>query len=162
MAEFDRIPDPGLWKRVEDQFALGRDSYHGPAHWRRVLALGRKLAPHTGADLRVVELFAVFHDSRRANEAVDPGHGARGAELAVAYHGKHFELEPERLEVLLEACRDHTSGGVTDHPTLSVCWDADRLDLWRVGIYPDARYLCTEAARRKETIEWAVRRSMER
>jgi uncharacterized protein len=39
------------------------------------------------------------------------------------------------------------------------CWDADRLDLGRVGKRPSPRFLGTEYARRKDTIEWAYRRS---
>ena len=40
-----------------------------------------------------------------------------------------------------------------------VCWDADRLDLARVGIDPHPDYLCTALARRRDTIEEAVMRS---
>ena len=36
----------------------------------------------TGADLRVVELFAIFHDACRTGEGVDHGHGRRAARLA--------------------------------------------------------------------------------
>jgi hypothetical protein len=45
---------------------------------------------------------------------------------------------------------------------VQVCWDADRLDLLRVGIRPNARYLCTEAARLPETLEWANARAAKR
>ena len=67
-----------------------------------------------------------------------------------------FELEPARLDLLVRACRGHTSMNSTDDPTLAVCWDSDRLDLWRVGIYPRGQLLCTKEARRPEVIEWAV------
>ena len=30
---------------------------------------------------------------------------------------------------------------------VQTCWDADRLDLGRVGIYPDAQFLCTNTAK---------------
>jgi uncharacterized protein len=124
-----------------------------------VLTFGGRLAETNGADLEVLELFAVFHDSRRTNESVDHGHGVRGAELAERFHGRYFQVAPEQLEILLAACRDHTRGGVSDHPTIGTCWDADRLDLWRVGIYPDPTFMCTEEARSKEVIEWAVSHS---
>ncbi|MHC4942757.1 MAG: HD domain-containing protein [Planctomycetota bacterium] len=148
--------DPKLWETVERQFPMGSHSHHGPRHWRRVYEFGKRLARSTGADLEIVELFALFHDSRRMNDAVDPGHGQRGADLALEYHGKLYTLETERLDLLLRACRDHTEGELTDHPTLGTCWDADRLDLWRVGIYPNARFLCTDAAKDEEMIAWAV------
>jgi hypothetical protein len=36
---------------------------------------------------------------------------------------------------------------VTDDPTVGACWDADRLDLPRVGVTVDPRLLSTAAAR---------------
>lgn len=148
--------DPQLWTIVAEQFPMGPNSHHGPEHWRRVLTFGTRLARATHADLELVELFALFHDSRRMNDAIDPDHGSRGADLAESFHGKLFQLDDARLELLLTACRDHTDGGVIDDPTIGTCWDADRLDLWRVGIYPQATFLCTEEARKMEIIEWAV------
>ncbi|MFM7531655.1 MAG: hypothetical protein ACKO5J_04035, partial [Rubrivivax sp.] len=47
----------------------------------------------------------------------------------------------------------HHSSGLTEADvTVQTCWDADRLDLGRVGIRPSPRYLCTPAARQPETI----------
>ena len=40
---------------------------------------------------------------------------------------------------------------------MRACWDADRLDLSRVDITPEPRYLCTEHGRREETLRVAVR-----
>lgn len=36
-------------------------------------------------------------------------------------------------------------------PAPQACWDADRLDLWRVGIQPQLRYLSTPYARKPST-----------
>lgn len=47
----------------------------------------------------------------------------------------------------------------TGDPTIATCWDADRLDLLRVGIRPDPARLVTEAARDPEVLEWAMARS---
>ncbi len=44
--------------------------------------------------------------------------------------------------------------------TVLTCWDADRLDLGRVGIRPNARYLCTEPAKDPAFITWAYERSL--
>jgi uncharacterized protein len=38
-------------------------------------------------------------------------------------------------------------GQVTDDPTLGAAWDADRLDLPRVGVAPDPARLSTAAGR---------------
>jgi hypothetical protein len=43
--------------------------------------------------------------------------------------------------------------------TVQTCWDADWLDLGRVGIMPDPRYLCTIAAKQPEFLNWAYERS---
>jgi len=71
-----------LWKIVIDQYPLDIHSIHGPRHWRQVETTGLLLAQETGADETIVQLFALFHDSRRENENIDSGHGIRGAELA--------------------------------------------------------------------------------
>ena len=44
--------------------------------------------------------------------------------------------------------------------TVQTCWDADRLDLGRVGIRPLAERLCTDVARDPVLIEWAYQRSI--
>jgi uncharacterized protein len=54
----------------------------------------------------------------------------------------------------------HTDGMVAADPTTQTCWDADRLDLGRVGIRPNAELLCTPAARAPQIIEWAWQRSL--
>jgi uncharacterized protein len=48
---------------------------------------------------------------------------------------------------------------VSADPTIGVCWDADRLDLPRVGRTIQPRLLNTGAARESEIITWATRRS---
>jgi uncharacterized protein len=131
-------------------------SLHGEPHWQRVAWTGLHLAPEVpGCDPRIVFLFALFHDSQRQNDDWDPEHGARAALLASFMHGEHFRLEPERLDLLRYACHHHAHGRISDDPTVGVCWDADRLNLWRVGMRPDPKYLSTEAARRPGRIEWA-------
>jgi len=69
--------------------------------------------------------------------------------------GEAFDLEEAEIGLLGFACEEHANGGVSPDPTVGVCWDADRLNLWRVGIRPDPRFLSTEAARSGERIVWA-------
>jgi uncharacterized protein len=45
--------------------------------------------------------------------------------------------------------------------TIQTCWDADRLDLGRVGIVPDPSRLCTAAAKEPAIRAWAYQRSCE-
>jgi len=72
----------------------------------------------------------------------------RGTLVLNEIAGELFILEPDRLELLEHAIRHHTGGRTSDDPTVGTCWDADRLDIGRVGIIPHERYMSTERARR--------------
>jgi hypothetical protein len=56
---------------------------------------------------------------------------------------------------LTQACTAHTDAGFRDDPTIGVCFDSDRLNLWRVGITPDPKYLSTDAAVDDELQHWS-------
>jgi hypothetical protein len=77
-------------------------------------------------------------------------HGLRGAEYAQTFHKAAFlELSDQEFELLYRACADHADGFTEADMTVQACWDADRLDLYRVGILPDPAFLlCTRAAKR--------------
>ena len=121
---------------------------HGELHWRTVGANGLWLAEALdGADTYVIFLFALLHDSMRENDSVDPGHGPRAAAFARALHAEGlFPATTVQLETLQYACFEHTNGLVSDDPTVGCCWDADRLDLPRVGIQPDPARFSTARA----------------
>ena len=140
---------------ILDDYALPWNGDHGVAHWARVLENGLKLAEETGANVEVVRLFALFHDSRRVNEYHDHGHGLRGAEFARELCGSLFQLPDHEFNILHQACAGHTDERTHPDITIQTCWDADRLDLGRVGIMPDPEWLCTEVAKRDEIIAWA-------
>jgi len=153
---------PALVAVVLSQYRLPRFGTHGVGHWARVLENGRRVAAASGARLQVVELFALFHDSMRRNEAHDPDHGRRGAELAWELRGHFPDLGDDGFDLLLEACSHHTDGGLTADATVGACWDADRLDLMRAGIRTNPRRLCTTAARAPALLSWAGRRARRR
>ena len=138
-----KINYPALWKQLTAHFSLGDCSLHGPDHWRRVEANGLQLSKLNGADETVVRLFAVFHDVERQNDGYDPEHGRRAAELALNIHETAYELASPQLNLLLEACRYHNDGLVSPDLTIGTCWDADRMDLPRVGITPDPEKMST-------------------
>lgn len=162
----------GLIAAIRAEYALSWNGIHGIAHWTRVCENGLRLAEQTGAQIAVIECFAYLHDSKRLNDGSDPGHGRRGAELARALHraeclggekgGKGIlDLDGERIELLAYACTHHTDGLTEADVTVQTCWDADRLDLGRVGIVPNPDLLCTPAARDSAIREWAWKRSRE-
>jgi uncharacterized protein len=148
-----RVYTAAIVHEILEEYPLPIRGYHGVLHWARVLENGQRLAIVTGSNIEVVTLFALFHDSRRVNEHSDLGHGHRGAEYARTLRGRHIHLNDAEFDLLYEACRLHTDGLTEGDVTLQTCWDADRLDLGRVGTMPDPDLLCTDAAR--ELIHWA-------
>jgi uncharacterized protein len=153
---------PGhLLEMIRRDFALSLRGIHGEAHWARVCETGLHLAQRTGADVQIVELFAYLHDSQRQNDGWDQGHGPRAAEFARALNGTMLELPPRKLEHLIYACTHHSDGLTKADVTVQTCWDADRLDLGRIGIEPDPQRLCTPAAQDPAVIAWAFRRSQQ-
>jgi uncharacterized protein len=151
-----------LFPSVLEGYRLDVRGIHGVAHWARVEAFGTRVAEETGADRLVVSLFALFHDCCRRSEGRDPEHGPRGAELAGKLLNGFGWVSPLQIDQLQRACRLHTYGtpGTETDITVLTCWDADRLDLARVGVMPDPFQLCTEPARSRELIAWAVERSL--
>ena len=147
-----------ILKTILKGYALPLGGDHGVVHWARVYENGLKVAEQSGADTEVVKLFALFHDSRRINEYYDEGHGQRGGELALLLRGTLIHLDDDRFDLLYEACRLHTDGLTEGDVTLRTCWDADRLDLGRVGTTPVAHLLCTEPGRK--LIRWADGRAV--
>lgn len=141
--------DHYLTKEGQDEVYSGeRPGCHSSAHWFKVAQLGVLIALSEGADTVVPLLFAFYHDCRRENDGDDPEHGWRGGELA----REHFEkgwlsITEDQLEILHYACEYHTDGKVSEVATISACWDADRLDLPRVGIQTDPQYLTSRAAK---------------
>lgn len=119
---------------------------HGLTHWQSVESNGIALAKITGANLIVVRLFAYVHDLCRENDGDDPEHGLRASLLAREYAGSLFRgLTDTELDQLIFACAHHTDMIQSEDVTVNTCWDADRLDLGRVGIVPLPERMATEA-----------------
>jgi uncharacterized protein len=158
-SDFVRTEFQQIVRVAKQRFVMDLRGIHGVAHWQRVRENGVRIAKHSGANPLIVELFAFLHDCCREDDCTDPGHGERAAEFSLSLRGSILHLSDEDFTLLHEAIRDHELGLTKGHITVLSCWDADRLDLGRVGIRPDPRYLCTEFARKKETIAWALKRS---
>lgn len=139
-----------VYAKAREVFKLRISSHHGTWHWEKVylnaIAL-HALAP--GADLKVVRLFAILHDCKRESELEDPDHGRRSGEyVRELFKDGVLAITPKERDLLITACAFHNEGHTSKNPTLGVCWDADRLDLPRVGITPDKKYLSTRAGKR--------------
>lgn len=144
------VIEQGLLNRLLADFRLSHDGPHGARHWFAVLANGYRLAREVpGVDLVVVTWFALLHDCKREHDLDDPLHGER----ASAYAGDladagDLRIALDRVQLLRAAIRGHVGRSVTSHPTLGVCWDADRLELPRVGIDVDPFRMSTAPGRR--------------
>ena len=150
-------------KIVAPQFRLDlQDGVHGVSHWSRVWVHGQALADTLDVNPCIPAWFAFLHDSQRFNDGRDPQHGARAADFALNLRksGALTELDDREFEHLCEAMRLHSDGYTLAEAAIQACWDADRLDLARVGIDPSPRRLCTAYARWTPTIANAVRMSM--
>ena len=142
---------------------------HGPAHWARVRRFGTLLAEREGlpADAQAcVEVFAWVHDLAREDDGGGNQHAIDGAShVDVVVPAVFGELRPEQIEIVRVAVRYHSDGLVArqalavglleglDGPsdlvarTIGCCWDADRLDLPRVGIHPRPEFMSTASWR---------------
>ncbi len=148
-----------LVRTVMRDFRLPPDGLHGPAHWARVLENGLRLAETVKVDRRVLEAFAVLHDALRVCDGLDRDHGRRAAALAWRLR-RRLGLEPADIRRLQAALAGHDEAMPDPgDDTVRVCWDAERLDLARLGITPRPTCLYTEAARDRGTIGWACERS---
>lgn len=127
---------------AESHWTLG--ALHGVSHWERVERNGLMLASQ-GCDLTVIRLFAYLHDSCRENDGYDEQHGPRAAKMIVGLRNTLLNgLTDHQFELLQTACYLHTTTHRTGDPTIDACFDADRLDLGRVGIKPDPEKMATE------------------
>lgn len=110
---------------------------HGMEHWKRVERNGLLLATED-VNINVVRLFAYLHDHKRLSDGWDLEHGQRAAEnLDSIRQTLLIELTYEEFLMLKRACMEHTITESTGVLTIDACFDADRMDLPRVGYMPD-------------------------
>lgn len=124
---------------------------HGLDHWWRVWKTALMIASgDRSVDMEVVAMYALFHDSMRFNDEEDRSHGVRGFRLYERWKetmgSRHVEaiFHHRQEELLMEAVCEHSEGFQTTNPTIAVCWDADRLDIHRKGMWPDTRFMSTQ------------------
>lgn len=151
-----------LIKIAEEEFKLPggiNNPDHGISHWNRVKTLGRYLAKYTGADTKVTNYFAFLHDLKRDNEGNDQYHGVRAAVLVDKLQQEGLlKLSQKQWVQLIAACTFHCLPNEKNNDvTVQTCWDADRLDLVRLGIKPDPAFLNTDKAKEPKAIEFAKR-----
>jgi uncharacterized protein len=126
---------------------MGSGSVHGIAHWDRV-AKNADLLNTSDVDLLVVKVFAYIHDVERDDDSYDFQHGPRAAALVDEIRDTELAfLNDGEIRQLKKACELHTTTWRTEDATVNACFDADCLDLGRVGIMPDPDKMATVQGR---------------
>lgn len=136
-----------------------RNTDHGPTHWHKVffnaclLAVESGVVSQTEAQSRTIRRdspmeflcwFAFLHDCRRRGEGDDPLHGELAASLVHDLrHLGELQLSPPLADELHHAIAHHSRGTTSSDPLTGICWDADRLDLPRVGVLPVRELMST-------------------
>ncbi len=149
-----------LLPEILSQFALDPNGLHGLPHWARVLENALCLARETDVNPEILELFAILHDSRRISDGEDRDHGLRSGDFALHCRDQGCVLNDEDFLRLHMAIVGHTKCcSDPGDETIRICWDAERLDLPRLGLTPRANTMHTEAAQNPALVEWAGKRS---
>lgn len=144
LPDFDIAP---IRDFAADGWKLGKT--HGISHWQRVERNGILLSTENGSlrkgvRIKVVLAFAYLHDKCRIDDWEDLEHGIRAAEMIPTIRNTILkDLDNEEIDLLEKACRHHTTEHRTGNETIDICFDADRLDLGRVGITPDPERMAT-------------------
>ena len=147
-------------------FNLANSEIHTKGHSERVLLyallIGERMAENTKTDLCVLAHTAIFHDTRRLDDGLDTGHGARAA----SYYMKYCEintdiafLKPASL-VMKYHDRDDETGIKAIAQSIPneaertirlyrIFKDADALDRFRLG----ANGLDTRFLRHQEAVQ---------
>ena len=127
------------------QFKLNINGVHGLEHWLTVMKTGQEIAKTNGGDYSVVTLFGIFHDCCRLTDQKDPEHGVRAAQYVKLLE---IDLSTHQREILDHALSGHNIKDIiSNDPTIGACWDADKLDLTRVGIIPEYEAMSTSEGR---------------
>lgn len=139
---------------------------HGVTHWTRVHRYGLLLADSlklSEEERLAIALFGWTHDLARTDDNGGNQHSIDGAKYIQYVTDRLFSDFPETtLDVVTTAIRYHSDGmnaeealyelPIVDNSTWSrestlntigCCWDADRLDLLRLGIVPDESMMST-------------------
>ena len=119
---------------------------HGISHLRRVAILSGRLANAVGEDVESAIVMGFLHDCARRNDKNDIDHARDSEVLARGLIERFYShLDVDRI---CEAIAGHADGDVTSDPFTGCLWDADRLELKRIGRTIDLDLLSTKVAKR--------------
>jgi len=126
--------------------SCGSLGLHGLSHLRRVAILSGRLASATGEDVEAAVVMGFLHDGARTDDKGGNGHAHDSAVLARQLLKMFYpHLEADRI---CDAIARHADGEVTGDTLTACLWDADRLELKRIGRTIDLDLLSTRVAKR--------------
>lgn len=161
---FDRWDDY-LYQKVN--FNMADSKIHSYGHTERVLFhalnVGRIELADDPEALEILAHASLFHDTRREDDYIDTGHGARGAVHYETFCHTNPEMNFHREAVYLMRYhdmddlkgiqainRDFPEDAERVRHLYAIFKDADALDRWRLGSCGlDPRYIRTAEARRQ-------------
>ncbi|MDE6782692.1 MAG: isochorismatase family protein [Paramuribaculum sp.] len=165
--------EAGIFRRWQQylyhdvDFNMPDSEIHSYAHTERVLlhalTLGYEIMKDDPEALDILAHAALFHDTRRQDDYLDTGHGARGAVAYEQHCASHpaITFHPESTFLMRYHDLDDTKGieSIRKHfgreadrviRLYSIFKDADALDRWRLGsIGLDPAFLRNEAAKKR-------------
>lgn len=119
---------------------------HGFSHLRRVAAVAGRIAAAAGEDIESAVVAGFLHDCARRHDGGGVDHAHDSAALTRKLLARFYpHLDAVRL---CDAIARHADGETTEDMLAACVWDADRLELRRLGIEVDPDLLSTEIARR--------------
>lgn len=127
-------------------------------HLRQVALTAGRLAAALGEDIESAIVAGFLHDCGRTDDGGGTCHAYDSsiiARKAIAALDPHLDVDR-----LCDGIARHADGDVTQDALIGCLWDADRLDLTRIGVDPDPDLLSTPVARRM--VRLARRRRRER
>ena len=138
-----------------EHFCTCRDlEVHGMGHLRRVSSTAGRMAAILDEDIESAVVGGFLHDCARTDDGGGTSHAHSSAQLA-----KDIMITCYPHLDIARLCRgiaQHADGMITDDPLIGCVWDADRLDLSRLGIEVDLDLLSTFVARRLVMLQRSV------
>lgn len=147
-------------KELVKHFRLDINGVHGFGHWSRVIENAVDVAKSTGGSINVAIAFGFFHDIERYHDGDDPEHGGRAADLLIRSYSQSLGLTEGEFKDLCDACSDHNLIKSSENKNVGLCWDGDRLDLYRSQVIPLEGFLSCEYTRQEEVIAQGMNRSL--
>jgi len=142
-----------LWERVEKEYKMDVNGYHGKRHWEKVDKNVSMMGAMKGSkeNIKVCRLFAILHDAKRTTQGCCSDHGEEAVKWVEVNREELLGewVSDDEFLLLKEAIAGHTRGELSFDPTIGCCWDADRMDLIRVETIPRREMFSTQAAKDK-------------